>query len=166
MTAKPGRKKQRGRTYQARQEAVGSIAGHLDMLEHPPKRRRRRKRETLPAELERLVLDSAARLVDEFGPMFTSNRRLKHRLARLLASVLPPRRWPGRPGFVKVTAAIRLRDKLRRSHPNKSAKWVWRRIYLAVIPGYDTLPLPERQTAEDWLRSRVRWRLYARRRAA
>src|SRR5215469_11844427 len=64
---------------------------------------RRRKREKLPAQLQRAVIEFAARLETDFAPLFASNRRLKRIVSRLLAPQLPPRpHRPGRPGLPKV----------------------------------------------------------------
>jgi hypothetical protein len=63
-----------------------------------------------------------------------------------------------------VTAAIRLLEKLRRLHPDRSHKEIWREIYRRVIPKHENLPAIERREAKHELRERVRWRLEIRRR--
>jgi hypothetical protein len=125
--------------------------------------RRGRKREKIPRALRAAVIESAKKLRAEFGSLFTATPRLKRRAAGLFESNLPPRRRrPGRPGFRLVTKAIRLRNQLRRGHPELSSKEVWHRIYSALIPDYQNLPLLERRQAERQLHQRARWRLDAR----
>jgi hypothetical protein len=63
-----------------------------------------------------------------------------------------------------VTPAIRLLDELRRAHPERSLKEIWRQIYRERYLEYTTLPLIERRSEEDQLHRQVCWRLYARRR--
>jgi hypothetical protein len=90
---------------------------------------------------------------------------LKFAAARLFAAQLPPLpRPPGRPGFAAVTAAVRLREELRRTRPEMTAKEIWREIYRSLIPQYGTLRAIERRAVEDQLHRQVRWRIYARRR--
>src|SRR5215469_4463570 len=128
------------------------------------KTRRRSKTETLPDAMRLAVAEFARRLQADFALIFVS-RRAKRQVARLLESQLPPQpRRPGRPGLPTVTAAIRLRDELRRAHPEKPIKWIWRQLYPRLIQGYGTLPEIERRAAEERLRLQTRWRLYARRR--
>jgi hypothetical protein len=128
------------------------------------KTRRRSKTEIVPEAMRLAVAEFARRLQTDFAPVFF-NRRAKRQVARLLESQLPPRpRRPGRPGLPTVTAAIRLRDELRRAHPKEPIKWIWRQLYPRLIPGYGKLPRIERRAAEERLRLQVRWRLYARRR--
>jgi hypothetical protein len=55
-------------------------------------------------------------------------------------------------------AAIQLRDELRRSDPAKPVKQIWREVYRALIPAYDTLPLIKRRAEEDRSRQQVRGR--------
>jgi hypothetical protein len=111
------------------------------------------------------VVAFGRQLQEKFSSVFASNPRLKFRVARLLGAQLPPLpRRRGRPGFEPVTSAIQLRDELRRAHPEKSLREIWRQIYRAVIPLYDALPLIERRAEEDRLHRQVRWRLAARRR--
>lgn len=134
-----------------------SFARQSDAIRSP-----KTKRKAVPPEIQSAVSRFAAQLIDQYAARFACDRRLKRRVARLLETALPPQ--PGRPGFPWVTAAIRLRDKLRKAHPRKSMKWIWRQIYRRLIPGHRTLPMIERRMAEDRLRRQVGWRLYARRR--
>jgi hypothetical protein len=138
------------------------------MVLHPPptktKTRRGRKRE-IPPQLRQAALESGRRLRLEFGPLFAANPGLKRRAVGLIESQLPPRRRrPGRPGYRLVTRAIQLRAKLRRVHPEMSAKEIWREIYRSLILNYHSLPRLERRQAQDQLRRRVNWRLRAQRR--
>jgi hypothetical protein len=127
-------------------------------------RRRRCKTENLPDAMQRAVAEFGRRLQADFAPVFV-NRRAKRQVARLLESALPPRpRRPGRPGLARVTEAISMLDKLRRAHPGKPIKWIWRQIYPRLISSYGALPLIKRRAEEEHLRLQVRWRLYARRR--
>ena len=131
-----------------------------------PRRRRKQHRIRIPKAIRQAVLELAGRLRSEFGADFAANRVLKHDVAQLLRAELPPApRRPGRPGYATVTAAIRLRAELRRSHPQKSHKQIWREVYRKIIPRYGDLPLLERLAAEHQLHSRVHWRMNARRRA-
>jgi hypothetical protein len=128
--------------------------------------RRRRKRNRIPKEIRRLVVEFSRHLRYEFGANFATSRALKNSVARLLTSGLPPDPGrPGRPGGAIVTAAIWLRAKLRRSHPERSHKQIWREVYEQIIPRYGELPVIERLDAEHQLRQRVRWRLYGRARS-
>jgi len=45
---------------------------------------------------------------------FIADSKLKDRAARLLRSLLPPKRKRGRPGIASVTKAIQLRARFRR----------------------------------------------------
>jgi hypothetical protein len=124
-----------------------------------------RRREAIPDAIREEVVSFGKLLADFFGAVFAANSRVKYSIGRLLTAQLPPRpRPPGRPGFVMVTAAIRLREQIRRRDPPRSQKEIWRAVYPAVIPNYHSLPPPERHDAEDQLRQRVHWRLSARRR--
>ena len=124
-----------------------------------------RRRRRIPKGIRQEVIEFGKRLRAGFGADFAAARMLKHDVARLLASRLPPDpRRPGRPGYAIVTAAIRLRAKLRRSHPEKSHKEIWHEVYRQTIPRHGDLPLIERRAEEDRLRKQVRWRLVARRR--
>ena len=128
------------------------------------KTRRRSKTEKIPDAMQRAVAEFARVLQTDFASTFF-NRRAKRQVARLLESQLPPRpRRPGRPGLPAVTAAIWMRDELRRAHPEKPLKWIWRQLYPRLITGYGALPRIERRAEEERLRLQVRWRLYARRR--
>jgi hypothetical protein len=108
------------------------------------------------------VIEFAQGLQRNHAPVFAGNPRLKHRVAQLVKLQLPPQ--PGRPGLVIVTAAIRLLHDLRRIHPEKPAKEIWKEIYRRLIPNYARLSFIERRTAEQQLHQQVRWRLSARRR--
>jgi hypothetical protein len=124
-----------------------------------------RKREVLPDPIREEVTSCGRLLTELFGPVFVSHPRLKFVAARLFAAQLPPLpRPPGRPGYRQVSEAIRLRDEVKRLHPELSLKQIWRMIYPDVIPNYCSLPPPERRDAEDQLRRRTHWRLAARRR--
>jgi hypothetical protein len=149
-----------------RQEAAGSIAGHQDMLKHPPKPCRR-QREKLPEPIRQPVLAFAEQLRTEFAAQFTADRRLKHRLARLLASLLPPKpRQPGRPvTYPEVTKAYRMMNKLRREHPRVPYRDLWQRVYPVAITGYEKLDKLGKRAARHGLRERVRWRRRDRKRA-
>jgi hypothetical protein len=128
-------------------------------------RRRKPKPEKISKELCQVVTEFAKRLQAEFGLIFAGSQRVKHDVARMLKSQLPPLpRRPGRPGSLRVTAAIHMRDQLRLSQPGKPMKEIWREIYRTLISGYDALPPIERRTERDRLHRQVRWRLYARRR--
>ena len=131
-----------------------------------PRRRRKQHRIRIPKAIRQAVLDFAGRLRSEFGGDFAAGRMMKQRVARLLASQLPPDpRRPGRPGDPCVTRAIQMRAELRRSHPQKSHKQIWAEVYCKTIPRYEDLPLLERLAAEHQLHSRVCGRLHKRRRA-
>jgi hypothetical protein len=131
-----------------------------------PRRRRKQHRIRIRKEIRQAVLEFAGRLRAEFGGDFAARRMLKRDVGRLLAAQLPPDpRPPGNPGYAAVTDAIRLLAKLRRSHPDKSHKEIWRQIYREIIPRYDDLLRIERLAEEHQLHSRVCGRLYKRRRA-
>jgi hypothetical protein len=141
---------------------------------HPPVapikaeiRRRKRKRATLPPAINQAVTQFAERLRTEFAPLFTSNRRLKRLVARLLESALPPRpRRPGRPvTYPEVTQAYRMMNKLRREQPGVPYRHLWQRVYPVAISGYRQLDKLEKRAARHDLRERVRWRRRDRKRA-
>jgi hypothetical protein len=124
-----------------------------------------RRREIIPAPIHEETVSFGKLLAEFFGPAFAANPRLKFAVGRLLMGQLPPLpRPPGRPGFAAVSAAVRLREKLRRTRPEMTAREIWREIYRSVIPQYDALPVIERREASGQLRQRVGWRLAARKR--
>jgi len=123
------------------------------------------RREAIPDPIREEVVSLGKRLADFFSAAFAGNSRLKYSVGRLLTAQLPPRPRPGgRPGCAMVSAAISLREELRRLHPERSHKEIWREIYRRVIPEYETLPVIERRASQDQLHRRVYWRLRARRR--
>jgi hypothetical protein len=102
-------------------------------------------------------------LARDFCSFFEASPRAKFRVARFLASQLPPLSRPhGRPGYPMVSNAISLREELHRLHPESSDKAIRHEIYNRTIP--KTLPVIERRASQDQLRKRVYWRLSARRR--
>jgi hypothetical protein len=124
-----------------------------------------RRREIIPSPIREEVISFGKLLTECFGSAFSSSSRLKNAVGRLLVSQLPPRsRLPGRPGLISVSQAISLREELRRTRPEMTARQIWREIYRRLIPQYATLDAIERRAAEDKLRRQVRWRLSARRR--
>ena len=128
-------------------------------------RRRLRVPVQIPPALESEIRRFAQKLSEGYGAAFARDRQLKHRLTAKLQSLLPPQpRRPGRPGSASVTAAIRLRQEIKRQHPERPDKEIWREVYPETIPNYHGLRPPERRDAQDRLRQQVRWRLSARRR--
>jgi hypothetical protein len=124
---------------------------------------RRWKREAIPEQIRQGVIEFAQALAANHAANFAANLKLKHRVARLLLTELPPRRRPGRPGLPAVTRAAKMLDELRRLHPGKPSRDLWRRIYPAVIEGYDSMNKLERRDAARELCRRVGWRRRARR---
>ena len=119
----------------------------------------------IPSPLESDICRIAAFLIAQHGDVFIRDRQLKHRLTAKLQSLLPPQpRRPGRPESASGTAAIRLRQEIKRRHPERPDKEIWREVYPETIPNYHGLRPPERRDAQDRLRQQVRWRLSARRR--
>ena len=123
--------------------------------------RRRLPPAPIPPELQSMVRSFADALLERHGDLFTRDPRLKRRIAAELRRLLPPQ--PGRPGLATVTAAIRLHVEIRRSHPERSHKEIWKEIYPRVIPGWQNLSVIERQTEADRLHRQAQWRIAARR---
>jgi hypothetical protein len=128
-----------------------------------PTKTRRRKREPVPEAIRRVVCEFAQALRANHAANFLASPGLKHRVGRLLAVELPPRRRPGRPGFPAVTKAQKMFEELRRLHPGEPSRDLWRRIYPAVIEGYDSMSKLQRRDAARELCRRVGWRRRARR---
>jgi hypothetical protein len=131
----------------------------------PAKRRCRSTPVPLPPELQSRLRRFAAELIEHHGDVFKNDSEIKSRVAAMLRRYLPP--WPrrgGRPGFVSVTLAIRLHGEIKWAHPEWSNKKIWDEVYRRSIPRWEVLSTIERRTEADWLHSRVRWRLCARRR--
>jgi hypothetical protein len=126
-------------------------------------RRRRRQPFPIPSDLKSKIRQFAAELVEQHGEAFSRERQLKSRLAAALRRLLRPRR-SGRPAIVGVSAAIRVRARLKRSHPEWTPKEIWRQVYISTIPEWNALPAFKRREEACQLRQRVRWRMAARRR--
>jgi hypothetical protein len=125
----------------------------------------RRKRSPVPEPIRQQVTQFAKRLRKNSSSAFAGNPGLKHSVASLLRSKLPPlSRGPGRPGHPDVTRALKLYDKRRRAFPGEPNRERWANIYPAAIEGHSLLNPVERRDAEQQLRERVRWRLRWRRR--
>jgi hypothetical protein len=129
----------------------------------PKAKARRRKREAIPEPIRLEAIKLAQALSANHAANFLASPGLKHRVGRLLAVELPPRRRPGRPGFPAVTRAATMFEELRRLHPTEPHRVLWRRIYPAVIEGYDSMTRFEARAAEQELRRRAAWRRRARR---
>jgi len=120
---------------------------------------------SIPSELEARIRAFATELAAHHRDVFSLDAQMKNRLAGLLRRCLPPRpRRPGRPGFVSVTAAIKLLAELQGSFPERPAKEIWQELYRRIIPEWDTLKQIERRDRAYELHRRVRGRLYIRRR--
>ena len=133
----------------------------LDSIDPKSEKARGRRKDSIPPELQEAINRFAAELTITHNFVLTATPRLRYRLARLLASKLPPAaRRSGRPGRQDVSEAIRLRTKLRRTEPNP--RRIWEKICIAVIPDYELLPEWDRKEIKSQLRERVRWRLAAR----
>jgi hypothetical protein len=129
------------------------------------KKVRRQKHEPIPDAIQRAVIEFARALQENHAAVFAANPRLKHQVGRLLAAELHPHRHPGRPGLPTVTNAQKMFDELHRMYPGEPYRLLWRRIYPAVIEGYDSMNKLDRRDAEQELCRRVGWRRRARRRA-
>ena len=77
------------------------------------KARRRRPRPRLPAAVRKEIARFARELRRQHHKLFATDSKLKHRAARFLRSLLPPKRKRGRPGIDSVTKAIQLRQRFR-----------------------------------------------------
>lgn len=129
-----------------------------------PNGRRPRKHAPLtPKQLRKETAEFARALKKRYPKQFTSDRKLKERVARLLKSMLPPKpRRRGRPGIDSVTEAIAKLRKLEREHPDERPAHRWHRIYAEVIPNYARMNEHHQKQARSVLRERVRSRLRAR----
>jgi hypothetical protein len=115
--------------------------------------RRQHQRVVIPAELTKEMCKIARRLRGKFASLFVADRRLKRSVARLLETQLPPRgRRRGRPGFPKVTQALRMFADLRRSHPGEPAQVLWSLVLPYRHKGYGTMKPAEQRDAEQQLR--------------
>jgi hypothetical protein len=102
--------------------------------------------------VEVMIRRFAAELVEHHGDLFTRDSQMKSRVVALLRRSLPPTpRSPGRPGYASVSAAIRMRNELRRAHRDWTPKQVWREIYPRVISAYASLDPIERREEENQL---------------
>jgi hypothetical protein len=132
-----------------------------------PAQKRHRPPVPVPPAIEAEVRAFAAELTAAYGRRFRRNARLKHQVAILFVQSLPPQPGrAGRPGLGDVTEAARLLAVLRQSHPKWPAKRIWREIYARCIAGWNAMGTSERRAEAFLLHSRVRWRLYARKRRA
>jgi hypothetical protein len=111
----------------------------------------------LPREI-RKEITLCARQLRHHRALFTADPMLRDRAARVLKSMLPPRRKRGRPGIASVTSAMMLLKKLQREHPEQERKQLWPQVYRRVIPNYATLPREQQRAKELLLREQVRSR--------
>ena len=145
----------------AASKAINHSRQRTGPIDPKSEKARGRRKDSIPPELQEAINRFAAELTITHNFVLTATPRLRYRLARLLASKLPPAaRRSGRPGRQDVSEAIRLRTKLRRTEPNP--RRIWEKICIAVIPDYELLPEWDRKEAKRRLRERVRWRLAAR----
>lgn len=137
------------------------------ILQNPAKTGQRRASDPIHPHIQAIVLHCAAQLSAHHGELFQQDPGLKIRVSALLRRSLPPRpRRPGRPGLPNVTGAIRELAEITQESPELPNKYVWRKVYARVIPGWDAMSGDERREKQDWLRKRVRWRKRATRRRA
>jgi hypothetical protein len=112
-----------------------------------PRRRRRRPGTRLPAVVRKEIVQ-CARQLRQHSKLFTADSKLKDRAARVLCSMLPPKRKRGRPAIPSVTTAILLLKRLQREHPEQERKQHWQQIYRAVIPNYVSLTRDQQRSQE------------------
>jgi hypothetical protein len=113
----------------------------------------------MPAHLAGDILTAAQGIRDRHKELFTADRKLKDRAARLFRTVLPPRpSRPGRKRIASVTIAIRLLRKLKREDPNVRPERLWANVYPKAIPNYASLPNEVRWNEQRRLRDRVHGR--------
>jgi hypothetical protein len=132
----------------------------------PAKSQRRRSTLRLPAAVRKEITKAARELNRQCRKLFMADPKLKDRAARLLRSMLLPKRKRGRPGMDSVTLAIALRSKYRRDHPSDKPRQIWERIYPQVIPQYRAMSAVQQRDAREQLTARVTDRLKKRKRRA
>jgi hypothetical protein len=122
------------------------------------KSKRRQPTPALPAAVRKEITRLARELNRQHRSLFMADPKLKDRAARLLRSLLLPKRKRGRPGIDSVTKAIQLRARFRRQHPGERPEQIWKRVYPEAIPGYAGMNPHDQKHARQVLRERVRWR--------
>jgi hypothetical protein len=146
----------------ARIEAVQRARTSPKPSKSKPRPRPRRSHEGIPAAVRKEITRLARELNRQHRNLFMADPKLKDRAARLLRSLLPPKRKRGRPGIDSVTKGIQLQARFRRQHPGERPEQIWKRVYLEAIPGYAGMSAVEQENARQVLRERVRWRLRSR----
>lgn len=123
----------------------------------PKPNRRRRPGPRLPAVV-RKEITQCARQLRQHQRLFKADAKLKDRAARVLRSMLPPKRKRGRPGIPGVTQAILLLKQLQRERPEQQPKERWQQVYRKVISDYTGLTRDQQRAQEVLLREQVRSR--------
>ena len=113
----------------------------------PKPKRRRRHGPRLPAVVRKEITQCARQLRQHQG-LFKTDPKLRDRVARVLRSMLPPKRRRGRPGIPSVTQAMLLLKQLQRKHPEQQPRERWQQIYRQVIPNYENLPREQQRGQE------------------
>jgi hypothetical protein len=110
------------------------------------KRQRRQAGPRIPATVRKEV-SRCARQLRKHGKLFFADDQLKNRVARVLRSMLPPKRKRGRPGNPMLTKAILLLKKLQHEYQEQERKDLWQQVYRQVIPDYANLPREQQRGA-------------------
>ena len=123
----------------------------------PKPKRRRRHGPRLPAVVRKEITQCARKLRQQ-RKLFTADPKLKDRAARVLRSMLPPKRKRGRPGNPAVTEAILLLGRLQRKNQGQERKQLWQQVYRQAIPCYPNLTREQQRAEEVLLREQIRSR--------
>jgi len=146
-------------------ELDAQIQIHESIPPHKPTERkpeRRRTRSPLPREVRKEITRCAQQL-RQYRKLFMDDPKLRERAARVLRSLLPPKRKRGRPGMRSVTRATLLLKRLQREHPQEDRRQIWQRVYPQAIPDYGSLTREQQRGQENVLREQVRSRRHQQR---
>jgi hypothetical protein len=123
----------------------------------------RRRKSPLPRPAQRTVIACARELKELHGAAFLANPELRRAAGKLLTALLPPRpRRRGRPFEPRISRAIRLLRRARKTNPGESPVERWARIADACIPGYSKLDCGKRRELRNNLKAAVRSRINTR----
>ena len=124
-----------------------------------PKRRRRRK-PAIPAAMRKEIARYARAIGKKYRTFFDRDHRLKQRIGRLTAALLPPRtRRPGRPYDPEISHVLKLYSRFRRQHPEARSAELWIMVAGKLYPEYSSLPTMVQQDICHGLRERARSRM-------
>jgi hypothetical protein len=118
----------------------------------------RRRAPSIPRELQNEIAAHAKVIGKKYRKLFNADGKLKQRIARLTAVLLPPRARRGRPRDPTITRALALYHKRRRQYSDERPRESWYFVAGKLIQNFDSYNQLERRALVDDLRTRAKSR--------